>query len=164
MLCIFSVRADIPSWRMGKMNTLKEERLAVSREPQTSRPMRLVQTLLWSNLWANLDTEADISQAGEETWCHHQLLHCPIYDSLTPLSSGPRSTITIRNSGQNRSLIVPWEHFTHNRPEHRKELTLRNYVPHTNQYVSQCCLRDIFKTWQMSCQISSPFTNPGISM
>ena len=83
MVCIFSVMADMPSCRMGSMNTLKEERLAVSREPQTSRPMRLVQTLLWSNLWANLDTEADISQEGEETWCHHQLLHSPTHDSLS---------------------------------------------------------------------------------
>ena len=54
ILCIFSVMADIPSCRIGKMKTLKEERLAVSREPQTMSPNMWVQTLLWSNLWLNL--------------------------------------------------------------------------------------------------------------
>ena len=86
IFCIFSVIADIASWRRGNTKMLKVERLAVSREPQTARLMRLVQTLptlqtlktletlIWSNLWANLEKEADISQAVDETWCHDQLL------------------------------------------------------------------------------------------
>ena len=71
ILCIFSEMADIPSCRMGRMKTLNELRLSESRDPQTSRPRRLVQTLLCRRLWVNLSRQADISG---KTWSHHQLL------------------------------------------------------------------------------------------
>ena len=76
ILCILSDMADIPSWSIGRMKTLKELRLSESREPQTIRPSMLVQTLLWRRLWVNLNREADISLSVSpgKTWSHHQLL------------------------------------------------------------------------------------------